>query len=68
LWVWDNIVDVATLLLSGPCKGNRFYSPKRPDRLWGTLILLFIGYRAGGAVPGIKRPGREADHLTPKCR
>jgi hypothetical protein len=39
--------------------GSRiFTSPCRPDRLWGPPNLLHNGYRG----PGVKRPGREADH------
>jgi hypothetical protein len=33
-----------------------FFSPHRPDRLWG-LLKSPIQW-----VPGVKRPGREADH------
>jgi hypothetical protein len=37
--------------ISIPGTGKRFLSsPQRPDRLWG---------------PGVKRSGREADHLLP---
>jgi len=35
----------------------------RPYPLWGPLTLLLNGYRR--SFPGIKRPWREADHLTP---
>jgi hypothetical protein len=31
----------------------------RPDRPWGSPNLLYIGYRV---LPGVKRPGRSADH------
>jgi hypothetical protein len=41
-------------------------SPKRPDWLWNPLILMFNGYRMH--VPGVQRPGREADHLPPFLR
>jgi hypothetical protein len=34
----------------------------RPERLWGSPSLLSNGYQ--GLFPwGVKRPGREADHL-----
>jgi hypothetical protein len=40
-------------------------SPKRPDRLWGTLSLLFSGY----AGMGLKWQGRESDlHAVPRLR
>jgi hypothetical protein len=39
-------------------------SPRRPNRLWGPPSLLSNGYR-WRFPPGVKRPGREADHLPP---
>jgi hypothetical protein len=45
--------------------GSRiFSSPRRPGRLWGPPNLLSNGYR-GALSPGVKRPGREADHSPP---
>jgi hypothetical protein len=41
-----------------------FSSPQRPDRLCGPLGLPSSGYR-GALSPGVKRPGREADHSPP---
>jgi hypothetical protein len=44
---------------------KRFFpSPKRSDRLWGPLSVLFNGH---GAFywQGVKYPGREADHSNP---
>jgi len=40
-----------------------FSSPQRPDRFWGQPSLLFNGYR--DLSPGVKRPGRDADHSPP---
>ena len=37
-----------------------FSAPKRLDRFWALLILLFDGYR--GDFLEVMRPGREADH------
>ena len=35
----------------------------RPDRPWGPPSLLYNGYRV--SFPGVKRPGRGADHPPP---
>jgi hypothetical protein len=49
---------------SSPGRGKRFFfSPKRPDRLWGPPSPLFNGYR--GSFPGLQRPGREVNHSPP---
>jgi hypothetical protein len=38
-------------------------SPQCPDRLWALPSLLTNGYRS--CLPGIMRPGSEADYPTP---
>ena len=43
--------------------GAIFSSVTLPYRLRGPSSLLFNGYR--GSFPGVKRPGREADHSPP---
>jgi hypothetical protein len=47
------------------------FSPPRPGRVWGLPSLL-PNEHGGGEFPspGIKRPGREADHfpLAPRLR
>jgi hypothetical protein len=48
---------------SNPDRVRSFSSPQRPDRLRGPTSLLSNGYR--GLFPGVKRPGREADHSPP---
>jgi hypothetical protein len=46
--------------------GSRiFSSPRRPDRLWGSLNLLSNGYRGLFSGGGVKRPGREANQSPP---
>jgi hypothetical protein len=45
--------------------GSRIFStPRRPNRILGPLSHQKI---TGGHSPGIKRPGREADHSPPSC-
>jgi hypothetical protein len=46
-----------------PVVSRIFSSPRRPDRIWGPPNLVSNGYR--GMSPGVKRPGREADHSPP---
>jgi hypothetical protein len=47
--------------------GSRiFSSPYSPDRLWGPPSLISNGYQ-GALSPGVKWPGREADHSPPTC-
>jgi hypothetical protein len=50
-----------------PAGARFFFSPQRPDRLWGPPSLLSNRYpRGGGALsPGAMRLGREADHSPP---
>jgi hypothetical protein len=45
---------------SSPGGGEIFRT--RPDRPWGPPSLLYNGYRL---FPGVKRPGRGADHPPP---
>jgi hypothetical protein len=47
-----------------PVWSRIFSSLFRPDRLWGPLSLISNGYWEG-LSPGVKRPGREADHSPP---
>jgi hypothetical protein len=46
-----------------PVESRIFSSPRRPNRSSSSPNLLFNRYR--GPFPGVKRPGREADHSTP---
>ena len=48
---------------SNPSRSTRFYSPKRPDRLWGPPSLLLNGYRV--SFPRVKWPLREVNHSPP---
>jgi hypothetical protein len=48
-----------------PGRGKRFISsPKGPHRLWGPLYHVFSLYQEA-LCPVVKRPGREADRLSP---
>jgi hypothetical protein len=46
-----------------PVGSRIFTSPRHPDRLWGPPNLYPLG--TGALSPGVKRPGREADHSPP---
>jgi hypothetical protein len=43
-----------------PVGARIFTSPCRPDRLWVHPTSYPMGTK--GSFPGVKRPGREADH------
>jgi hypothetical protein len=45
-----------------------YYSPKRPDQLWGPTHTPI--QRVPGFVPGVERPGHEVSHihLVPSLR
>jgi hypothetical protein len=47
-----------------PGRGNIFSSPRRPYRFWGPTSLIFNGCQ-GIFLWGVKRTGRESDHLPP---
>jgi len=62
---WDNVVGIATRYglesrVSNPSGGGKI-DRTRPDRLWGTLSLLYNEYMV--SFLGVKRSGRGADHL-----
>jgi hypothetical protein len=46
---------------------NIFTSPYRSDRLWGSLSLIFNGYR-GAVSLGVKRPVHEVDNTSNQSR
>jgi hypothetical protein len=60
----DSSIDIATgyglderrVGVRAPVGSKTFSSPRRPDRLSGP---------PGALLPGIKQPGREADHSPP---
>jgi hypothetical protein len=47
-----------------PVGSRIFISPCRPDRFWGSTQPP-IQWIPGALSPGVKRPGREADHSRP---
>jgi hypothetical protein len=47
-----------------PAAERLFSYAQRPDRLWGPPSLLSNGHW-GFLSPGVKWPGREADHSSP---
>jgi hypothetical protein len=65
----DSVVGIATSYglddqevgVRVPVGSRIFSSLRRPDRLWGSLNLLSNGV-PGALSPGVKLPGREADH------
>jgi hypothetical protein len=66
----DSVVSIATRYgLDDRGVGVRvlvestIFSSRRPDRLWGLPNLVSNGY--WGLFPGVKRPGREAEHSPP---
>jgi hypothetical protein len=60
-----HFTDSRRIALFTAGRGKRsLYPPKRLDRPWGLSSLLLSGYQ--GSYPGIKRLGREIDHL-PTC-
>ena len=62
----DSVIFIATRPwaartgVRNPVRARNFYPPKRSDRLWGQLSLLFIGYRC--SFWGAKKPRREVNH------
>jgi hypothetical protein len=54
----DRGVEIRVLVES-----RMFSSPYRPDRLWAHLASYQID--TWGSFPGVKWPGREADHSPP---
>jgi hypothetical protein len=41
-----------------------FYSPPRPDRLWGPLIVSLLSNGYGVSFPGDEGPKSEVDHAS----
>jgi hypothetical protein len=68
---WDSAVSIAPAYGFGgrgfgvrvPVGVRFFSSPRRPDLSTGPLSLLSNEYRRL-FLPGVKRPGREADHSS----
>jgi hypothetical protein len=57
-WLDDRGVEVRVLA------GSRIFSSlRRPHRLWGPPTSYPMSTE--GSSPGVKRPGREADHSPP---
>lgn len=58
--------EITTLyfLTGRPGLGSQ-QEPPRPDRIWGSTILLFNGYWWGFLCQVLKLPDRKADHTLP---
>ena len=56
-----SVVKCWTIWGSNSGTGKRLSSAKRTDRLCEPSCLVFDGYKV--YFPGVKRPGRETDHL-----
>jgi hypothetical protein len=71
MWLCSNIGKYSNKSRAKGCTagirftaGDIFFpSPQRPDLRWGPRSLLSNGYH--GLTPGVKRPGRKADHSPP---
>jgi hypothetical protein len=50
-----------------PVESRIFFSPRRPDQLWG-LTKSPIHKVPGALSSGVKRQGRKADYSPPTCR
>jgi hypothetical protein len=55
LFIYHNRVSLITKSV--------FFTPKRPDRLWQPLCLLFPGHQELSLE--VKRPGNDVRHLLP---
>jgi hypothetical protein len=68
----DSVVGIATgygldyrgVGVRVPVGSRIFSSPRSSDRLWGSPNLLSSGL-PGALSPGVKQPGREANHSPP---
>jgi hypothetical protein len=68
--IWEQVVeknrsrDSDWLRAGVPVGVTIFTSPRRPDQLWGPPQPP-IQWVLGALSPGVKWPGREADHSPP---
>jgi hypothetical protein len=70
-WSRNSVVGIATVYglddrrvgVRVPVGSRIFSSPRRPDRLWDPSNPYPMG--TVGSFPGLKRPGRQADHSPP---
>ena len=57
-----NRLSAERIVVRNPAGARDVSSPKHVERIWGPKSLVFN--RCNGSFPGIKRPGREADHSS----